>query len=117
MLAEMQSSSHHFAASPNGIDIESRLNRLFAPIGLDIGAETPEEIALSIIAEVTSFFRSKSAFLLRDKDGPIHDAFDNETHERQHADEFEEASGLTLSTQDVHQSSASNEYVQPQCKI
>jgi xanthine dehydrogenase accessory factor len=29
-----------------------RLDRVFAPIGLDIGAETPEEIALAIAAEL-----------------------------------------------------------------
>ncbi|KUO63142.1 MAG: xanthine dehydrogenase [Gracilibacter sp. BRH_c7a] len=31
---------------------EDRLDRVYAPIGLDIGAQTPEEIALSIMAEV-----------------------------------------------------------------
>ncbi len=31
---------------------EEMLNRVHAPIGLDIGSETPEEIALSIIAEM-----------------------------------------------------------------
>ncbi|WP_286228790.1 XdhC family protein [Neobacillus mesonae] len=32
-----------------------QLTKLFSPIGLDIGAETPEEISLSIISEITAF--------------------------------------------------------------
>jgi xanthine dehydrogenase accessory factor len=32
---------------------QADLNRVHSPIGLDIGAETPEEIALSIVAEMT----------------------------------------------------------------
>ena len=39
---------------------ESRLSRLHAPIGLDIGAETPEEIALAILAEVVNVYRRQS---------------------------------------------------------
>lgn len=35
-----------------------QLKRLKAPIGLDIGAQTPEEIALSIVSEVVAFSRS-----------------------------------------------------------
>jgi xanthine dehydrogenase accessory factor len=31
---------------------EEKLNRVFSPIGLELGAETPEEIAVSIMAEV-----------------------------------------------------------------
>ncbi|MGZ3429746.1 MAG: XdhC family protein, partial [Polyangia bacterium] len=37
--------------SARGIDAE-RFARLRAPIGLDIGAETPEEIAIAIVAEL-----------------------------------------------------------------
>ncbi len=33
---------------------EERLNRIHGPIGLDIGAKNPEEIALSIMAEIVS---------------------------------------------------------------
>jgi len=38
---------------------ESQLGRLHGPIGLGIGAETPEEIALSIMAEVVSAHRKQ----------------------------------------------------------
>ena len=31
---------------------EAQLSKLYAPIGLDIGAKTPEEIALTILAEI-----------------------------------------------------------------
>ena len=31
---------------------EERLKQVHSPIGLDIGAETPEEIAISIVAEM-----------------------------------------------------------------
>jgi xanthine dehydrogenase accessory factor len=40
------------------------LNRLNAPIGLDIGAETPTEIAVSIAAEVVAIFRGGSGIPL-----------------------------------------------------
>ena len=39
---------------------DSQLDRIHAPIGLDIGAETPDEIALSIIAEIKTFFTKRT---------------------------------------------------------
>lgn len=52
---------------------ESDLNRVYAPCGLEIGANTPEEIATSIFSEILSVFSNKKGGLLREKDGPIHE--------------------------------------------
>ena len=47
-------------------------SQLFAPAGLHIGAETPEEIALSVIAEIQSVFARATGEHLRDRKAPIH---------------------------------------------
>ena len=47
-----------------GID-ETALARIHAPIGLDIGAQGPAEIALSIVSQVTAVLRGKSASFTR----------------------------------------------------
>lgn len=50
----------------------SELAKIHYPIGLDIGANTPEEIALSIIAEIKAFFSNKTGESLKRFDGFIH---------------------------------------------
>ena len=52
---------------------ENQRQRLYSPVGLDIGADTPEEIALSIVAEIQSVLANHSGGSLRNKLGPIHD--------------------------------------------
>jgi xanthine/CO dehydrogenase XdhC/CoxF family maturation factor len=44
-----------------------------APVGLDIGAESPEEIALAIVAEISAVSAGRIGGLLRDRPGPIHE--------------------------------------------
>ncbi len=53
----------------SGVTISSEL---FAPAGLDLGAETPEEIALAIVAEIQNVFAAGSGKALRDRKVPIH---------------------------------------------
>jgi xanthine dehydrogenase accessory factor len=51
---------------------EADLGRIHAPIGLDVGARTPEETAISICAEVIAVRTGRPAGRLGDSTGPIH---------------------------------------------
>ena len=57
------------AVLDSGISIDSEV---FAPAGLDLGAETPEEIALALISEIQAVFAGATADSLRDRKAPIH---------------------------------------------
>ncbi len=50
----------------------AQLAKVHGPAGLDVGAETPEEIALSIIAEIKAVLAGRDAAPLRHKKRPIH---------------------------------------------
>src|SRR5215212_7767842 len=50
----------------------SDLSRLSSPVGLDLGAKTPEETAVSIAAEIIAARSGGSGARLRDLDQPIH---------------------------------------------
>ncbi len=48
-------------------------DRLYAPVGLDLGAETSEEIALAILVEIRAVLAGRAGGPLRDRRAPIHE--------------------------------------------
>ncbi len=46
--------------------------RLHAPVGLDLGADAPEQVALAMLAEMQAFLTGRDARPLRERTRPIH---------------------------------------------
>lgn len=65
MLAELEQQTGLRAS-------DDALARLHAPAGLDVGAETPREIALAIVAEMQAALTGAGAGRLRERGGAIH---------------------------------------------
>jgi xanthine/CO dehydrogenase XdhC/CoxF family maturation factor len=57
------------AVLEEGVAIDAEI---FAPAGLDLGAETPEELALALVSEIQAVFADATAESLRDRKAPIH---------------------------------------------
>jgi xanthine dehydrogenase accessory factor len=51
---------------------DADINRVQSPIGLDVGARTPEETAIAICAEIIALRTGRRALSLRETSGPIH---------------------------------------------
>jgi xanthine dehydrogenase accessory factor len=64
MLRELEAEGMYFD--------EGHLAALHSPVGLDIGAESPEEIALSMIAEIKAVISGKAGNMLSKKGDVIH---------------------------------------------
>lgn len=66
MIQELQESGIHFS--------NEQLQYIYGPTGLNLGAETAEEIALSICSEIMSVLHQKEPLHLKFKVEPIHTA-------------------------------------------
>ncbi len=66
LVAEIQQSL------PDPSQIDQGLETLHYPIGLDIGGDTPEAIALAIMAEITAVMNQRSGKMLKQRDLSIH---------------------------------------------
>ncbi len=53
----------------NGLDLSLDDRSVYSPIGLDLGAKTPDEIAVSIISEIIAWRNDRGGAPLREKDG------------------------------------------------
>ncbi|MEH1960610.1 MAG: XdhC family protein [Nostoc sp.] len=54
-----------------------QLKRLHGPIGIDIGADTPQGIAIAIIAEIQAVLTNRSGNFLRNRNQPIHQSYES----------------------------------------
>jgi xanthine dehydrogenase accessory factor len=54
--------------------IEEKIRTVRTPIGLDVGADSPEEIAISVLSELLAVKNKRSGLPLREKNKPIHQA-------------------------------------------
>src|SRR5438874_1916452 len=54
------------------LDFDAGLKNLFAPAGLDIGSEAPEEIALAIVSEVAAVLSNRTGGFLRERRSDTH---------------------------------------------
>ena len=54
------------------IDAAAGTGRLFAPVGLDLGADGPEQVAVSIVAELLAVRAASAPRHLREREGVIH---------------------------------------------
>ena len=59
-------------AAQGAVWTEGQLERVYAPVGLDIGADGPEEIALAVLAEIRAVLAGRAGGPLRQRSSPIH---------------------------------------------
>ena len=68
MLADFESENRQFS--------QAELEKVYTPIGLNLGGGTPYQIAHSIVAEVIAVHNDRQPSHLKEREGPIHDRVD-----------------------------------------
>lgn len=58
--------------SDAGLERAETAAAIHSPMGLDIGAEGPEQVALSVISEIQAVLKNRNGGSLADRGGPIH---------------------------------------------
>lgn len=71
MGSRRTTTDRHERLLQEGVTVQE-LERVYAPIGLDIGARTPEETAISVCAEIIALRSGRSAPFLTSTHGDIH---------------------------------------------
>jgi len=65
------------ALSEEGFEpVPEQLARVHSPVGLSLGAEAPEEVAMSILSELMAWRRGAAGTPLNGHDGPIHNTYE-----------------------------------------
>ena len=62
-----------------GLEESEAGSAIYGPMGLDLGADGPEQVALSVIAEIQATFNGRRGGLLRERGGSIHAADETST--------------------------------------
>lgn len=62
------------AIEADGTDLtDAQLDRLSAPVGLDVGGDGPTAVALSVVSEIHAVHHDRAGGRLSERSGPIHD--------------------------------------------
>jgi xanthine dehydrogenase accessory factor len=63
----------HEAREKDVVLSRSHLERVYGPVGLDIGADSPEQIALAVVAEIQAVLAGRLGGMLRNREGSLHE--------------------------------------------